>query len=314
MKSKVLAGLFLGLLLIGSIATKPVLASPHHIICEKHNYKAKPGDVVRIPYKMHFDKEEQATNELYGDKVKDWDCSLHSEKNKGKKGEKVSCYIEVHVPPDAKNGTYGLILQDKDANGKVTSRVSIYIQVGEGGGPEVHQEMHYYDGWIAYENFPREVELPAHNVDVTVGYRVLEGHGTYRITATFTGKADSMLLFSTDFTKDGEFVYPLGLSGWYVGGTYTITIRVGNITGYEPKNPSDVGVLLEEKTITINVYCPGSENAVLLDTLILNAQESSDESTEEPKAAVVVPEPEPQRSSVCFPRPWLGTFQKLLPV
>jgi len=116
----------LGLILVGSMAITQVLASPHHIIIDKTKYKAKEGDILYIYYKMYFDREEEATNEVYGDRCRDWDISLHSEKKTGKHGEKVKCWIEVHVPSDASDGTYGLILQDKDVNGKVTSRVSIF--------------------------------------------------------------------------------------------------------------------------------------------------------------------------------------------
>ncbi|RLG50732.1 MAG: hypothetical protein DRO00_08280 [Thermoproteota archaeon] len=302
----------LGLILVGSIAITQVLAHPHHIIISQKEFHTTQGETITIPFEVFFSSEEQATVELYGDKVAGWGCKLQASSDIAKAGESLPCGIVVPVPSNVENGTYGLILQDKDASGTVTSRVSIFIIVGE-GGTEVQQEMHYYDGWIAYENFPRDVTLPAHNVDITVGWRCL-APGTYRIVVDH--------LFSVDFTRDGEHTHFLGLSGWYTGGIRTITIQIGNITNYEPESPWDIGTLIEEKKITINVHCPGSEDAVLLDTLVFNAgvgvhpvSNANDEeevqaevAPEEPSdesQAVIEPEPEPQpRTWITIPRAW----------
>ena len=318
--------LIAGLLLVSFLITQ-ALASPHHIIISKNEYSANPGQTITIPFEIFFEEEQQATIELYGDKVKGWGCSLHSSKSIGTKGESVSCYILVPIPADAGDGTYGLILQDKDATGQVTSRVSIFIKIGEGGA-EVNQKMHFYDGWIAYENFPREVELPAHNVDVVVGWRCLDGGSkTYKIMATLTyPDGYTMNLFSVDFKTDGSHTYPLGLSGWYVGGTYKVTIKVGNITNYNPSSPWDIGELIEQREIIINVYCPGSENAILLDSLVLNSNvsagidtntqaEAEAETEAEVEEASSIPEQpeEPKHWIVMIPafsraRPWLKIF------
>ncbi len=295
------------LLLVGGIVAPALARShPHHIICEKTEWKANPGDVIKIPYKVHFEGEEDAKNELYGDQVKGWNCTLHSEKGTGKKGEDVSCYIEVHVPKDAKNGTYGLILQDKDSLGYVTSRVSIFIIVGDGGKCAPEQEIHFYDGWIRNEDMPRKIELPVDNFVLTVGVRKLQP-ATLKLIWQIYGPQGGVVDRFCTYPAKGNHSSVVDASSWYDGGTYTLKIWVYNIT--DPENE----VLLESMEIKVQVLCPGSSNPILLDTLVITTSEvsnqakgevSEEEASKGSEGNIITPKPKPEPTYVykfCFP-------------
>jgi len=275
-----------------SVAVAPVLAQPHHIIISQTEYHANPGDTVVIPFELFFSKIEQAKLELYGDRVAGWGCKLDVPQSTFTRvGEGMECSIVVPVPASASNGTYGLILQDIDAFGEVTSRVSIFIVVGTGGN-EVQQEMHYYEGWIANENMPRTIQLPVHNFVLTVGVRKLAEVTMKLVIGIYYPDGSLSGSLTVDPAGEGNYTYTVGASGWHTGGTYSLKIWVYNVT--DPENP----ILLDSMNIPITVLCPGSENAILLDSFVINAEkggkeelpeEIETEETEEGATEVVKP-------------------------
>lgn len=316
MKSKVLAGLFLGLLLIGSIATKPVLATPHHIIISKHEFNAKPGDVLTIPFEIFFSQVQQAKLELYGDKMAGWGCSLQAPSNiTVNKGDKINCGLVVPIPSTVSDGTYGLILQDLDKNGQVTSRVSIFIIIGSGEN-QIQRQMRFYDGWIRNEDMPRTIELPVKDFELTVGIRKLDPDTTLKLEwSIFAPQGGLCGHYAVYPAKEGNHTSKVWASSWYTGGTYTLKICVYNIT--DPNNE----ILLESRTISIQVKCPGSENAILLDSITISIGTSSKLTPDdtypkgsEERSKIVVPKPKPQHITISFPRRSFRTICKIFPL